>query len=1059
MREIFRRKYFISLSYMLIALVGVVAWMNIPVEMAPDLRLPSVTVSYNWGSTSPEVMEQEVTRRVESVATRLRNVEKIRSVSQEGRSSVTITFEEGTPVEYRVLELQEYLYGLREEFPPQILQPRISRSIPQELQDQETFMAYSISGERATNDLYQLATQQIRLQLLGLEGLADVEIQGAMDPALTIRFNTLLLERYGFDSSAIMNTIRERLNWRSSGFVERSSNRMSMLIPPQFESIDEIRRMKITVPGSSRQILLGDIAAIDIEDYPIKSLKRLNGKPALTLIFVRESGSDAMGLAETVRDEMNRIIDNLPPDITIQLERDSTEDLRAQFGDLQYQSAFSLLFVFVILLLFIRRVRAPFVILGSILFSLLMSLSILFFMDYTLNVLTLAGLTVALGMIIDNAVVVFEQINPKLPAGRKERLDHIRRELPYTLVPVFGSTLTTVGIFIPLFFAMEELQLFLVPLAVALTLTLVSSVLIALSWIPYSLIWLVPPEADRQERHLKKKLNSLLNRIMIRFFHWRYRLRWGFYIGIIALFGIPLFTITEPDWDDTLWPEFTRTYFDNRSNIDPWVGGLTYKFFNETYFGTPWSRSDGERIYVSIRTPQGTPLEEIDKMVRDFELTAIPYMEAFTYFEADISEYSGARLMFYLKDEYLYRPEPYQFYSEAIFLATKIGNSGISVSGLGDGHSTGFGGGISGQRVTLRGFSYDELLLLAEDIAARLMRNQRVQEVDIHSVGWGRSDLFQYVLNLDNERLSMRELNRRDVLESLQLDINPTNVRGQVELNGERMYLIGTNQAQTLYESDFLDRARISGDKLFKIDEIADLTREKTMSQIIREDQSYSRTLTVDFLGPPRLASNYIESVLEEVPVPVGASIQFGSGFWSWGQDEKLQNYLLLLLLTILSVWMIVSALLESWRDPIVVLLAIPLSLIGVMAGALFHDINFDQGAIAGTLLAVGVVVNNSILLIHEKQRCRAAGVHGLRSWVQVYRNKMRAVLITSLTTMGGLLPLILIGTNAFWTDLAVVVLWGLGTSLTLILLTMGIWEKVDPAEIIHRGATEAAEL
>jgi hydrophobic/amphiphilic exporter-1 (mainly G- bacteria), HAE1 family len=231
------------------------------------------------------------------------------------------------------------------------------------------------------------------------------------------------------------------------------------------------------------------------------------------------------------------------------------------------------------------------------------------------------------------------------------------------------------------------------------------------------------------------------------------------------------------------------------------------------------------------------------------------------------------------------------------------------------------------------------------------------------------------------------------------------------------------------------------------------------MSQIIREDQSYSRTLTVDFLGPPRLASNYIESVLEEVPVPVGASIQFGSGFWSWGQDEKLQNYLLLLLLTILSVWMIVSALLESWRDPIVVLLAIPLSLIGVMAGALFHDINFDQGAIAGTLLAVGVVVNNSILLIHEKQRCRAAGVHGLRSWVQVYRNKMRAVLITSLTTMGGLLPLILIGTNAFWTDLAVVVLWGLGTSLTLILLTMGIWEKVDPAEIIHRGATEAAEL
>ncbi|TVR32744.1 MAG: efflux RND transporter permease subunit [Balneolaceae bacterium] len=1042
MKEIFRRKYFISLSYMLIAVVGVVAWLNIPMEMTPDLRLPSVTVSYGWGSTSPEVMEQEITRRVESVATRLRNVERIRSVSQEGRSRVTITFEKDTPVEYRVLELQEYLYGLSDEFPPQVRRPSISRSIPQELQAQETFMAYSISGERSSRELFQLATQQIRLQLLGLEGLADIDIQGAEDPALTIRFNTSLLERYDFDSRQLMGEIRERLNWRSSGFVEQSSMRLSMLIPPQFESLDDIRQMKIAIPNSMRQIKVGDIANVEIEDYPVKSLKRLNGKPALTMLFVRESGSDAMGLAETVRNEMDRIEAGLPNDVTIQLERDSTDDLREQFGDLQYQSAFSLLFVFVILLLFIRRFRAPFVILGSILFSLLMSLSILFFMNYTLNVLTLAGLTVALGMIIDNAVVVFEQLNPRLPVDKEKRIDHVKNELPYTLVPVFGSTLTTVGIFIPLFFAMEELQLFLVPLAISLTLTLVCSVLIALSWIPYALIWLVPATIKKEEKPLKKRINRLVNRVMVRFFYWRHKARWVFYIAFIALFGIPLFAIDEPDWDDTNWPEFTRTYFDNRSDIDPWVGGLTRKFFNETYFGTPWGGPQQERIFINIRTPQGTPIEEIDRMVRNFETIALPYMDAFDYFEADISEYSGARLQFYIKDEYLFRNEPYIFYSEAIYLAAGTGNSGISVSGLGDGHSTGFGGGVSGQRITLRGFSYDELLFLAEDIATRLKRNQRVRDVDIHSVGWGRNDMFQYVLNLDEERLSLKDLNRRNVLDAIQLDVNPTNSFGVIELAGERLYLMGSNQTQTQYEEDFLDRSRLSGTKMFKISEVASLTRERTMNQIIRDNQSYSRTLTVDFLGPFRLASNYIESVLDQVPVPVGASIQFGGGFFSWGESEQLKNYLLLFFLTVLCVWMIVSALLESWRDPIVVLLAIPLSLIGVMMGALYHDINFDQGAIAGTLLAVGVVVNNSILLIHEKQRCRSLGIHGLRSWVQVYRNKMRTVMITSLTTMGGLLPLIIFGTNDFWTDLAVVVIWGLGTSLTLILLLMGVWEK-----------------
>ncbi|MEX0662751.1 MAG: efflux RND transporter permease subunit [Balneolaceae bacterium] len=1044
MKEIFRRKYFISLSYMLVVVIGIAAWMNIPLEMAPDLRLPSVTVSYSWANTSPEVIEQEITRRVEGVATRLRNVEKIRSVSNEGRSSVTITFEKETPVEYRILELQEYLYGLGDELPQDVRRPNISRSIPEELQEQETFMAYSISGDRSMRELYHFAQQQVRLPLLGYEGLADIDVEGAEDPALTIRFDTRMLELYTINSNQVLQQISERLNWRSSGFIEENGSRLSLLIPPQFEQVADISKMLISIPESSRQVELGDIALVQIEDYPVKSIKRLNGKPALTLIFNRESGSDAIRLGETIRSAMEEIEATLPADVSLQLERDSTDDLRAQFGDLQYQSAFSLLCVFVILLLFIRRIRAPFVILGSILFSLLMSLSVLFFLDYTLNVLTLAGLTVALGMIIDNAVVVFEQINPGLPVKREDRLNHIKNELPYTLVPVLGATLTTVGIFIPLFFAMEELQLFLVPLAIALTLTLISSVIVALSWIPYSLIWLVPAKRKQKKQTLKKRVSKTIDRYLTRTFYWRHKIRWVFYVGLIALFGIPLFAIEEPEWEETSWPEFTQVYFDNRSDIDPWIGGVTYKFFDETYFGTPWGGRDQESIFINIRTPQGTPMEEIDKMARNFELIAEPHAHAFSYFEAEISEYSGARLQFYIKDDYLFETAPYQFYAEAMWLAARTGNSGISVSGLGDGFSTGFGSSISGQRVSLQGFSYDELLLLAEDIAARLKQNQRVRDVDIHSVGWQTPEMFQYVLDLDEEKIALKNMDQQAVRDAISLDINPTNIRGLVDLNGERMYLIGQNQAQTQYEEDFVQKARTSGNLLFTIDEIANLTREQTIGQIIREDQAYQRTLTVDFLGPYRLAQNYIESVLDEVPVPVGASITFGGGFFSWGESDQLDNYLLLLFLTVLSVWMIVSALLESWFDPLVVILAIPLSLIGVMIGALFHDINFDQGAIAGTLLAVGVVVNNSILLIHEKQRCRSLGIHGFRSWVQVYRNKMRAVMITSLTTIGGLLPLIFIGDNAFWTDLAVVVAWGLGISLVLILMLMGIWESSD---------------
>jgi multidrug efflux pump subunit AcrB len=195
------------------------------------------------------------------------------------------------------------------------------------------------------------------------------------------------------------------------------------------------------------------------------------------------------------------------------------------------------------------------------------------------------------------------------------------------------------------------------------------------------------------------------------------------------------------------------------------------------------------------------------------------------------------------------------------------------------------------------------------------------------------------------------------------------------------------------------------------------------------------------------MAKKYIESVVEQMPVPVGAEISTDRGFFGRGDDKKTRNILIVLALTILSVWMIVSSLLESWGDPLVVILAIPLSLIGVMAGTLYHDVAFDNGAFAGTLLCVGVVVNNAILLMHEKEQQRLLGIHGLRSWVYVYKHKMRAVLITTLTTIGGLIPLIVIGGSEFWQRLATVVVWGLGMSTILLLLLMGIWERPHGAK------------
>jgi|GEM_PF-325760 len=1059
--RLFHRRYLISLSYLLVVIIGIVAWQNISLEMSPDLSLPSITVNYSWGSTSPEVMEKEVTRKVEQAADRLRDVKSIQSISREGQASVTIKFNRHAPVEYRKVELQEYLYGLQESLPANVRTPSISRRIPQELQDMQTFVVYSLSGDRPVRQLLEYARRNIKLPMLGLDGIAGIEINGARDPALTVEFDTNLLERYNINPQQVLSTVRKNLQWRSSGYVEASGQRISMLVPPQFHNINRIRKLLLQLPGSPRMIRLEDIARVDIKDYPAKKLTRINGSPALSINFVKESGADAIGLAEEIRRRMKRLSKVLPGDMHIQLQQDATDQLRKQYGNLEYQALISLLVVFLVLLVFIRRLRAPFVILGSILFSLLMSVSILYFIGYTLNIITLAGLTVSLGMIIDNAVVVFEQVNPGLPTyaeaseGRPEliklRLDHVTTELPRALVPVLGSTLTTVGIFIPLFFALEQLQLFLVPLAVALSLTLLSSVIIALTWIPYALIWLVPGKKDRSSSRLaglKKSLFSRLRRYWLYLFAWRHKLRWLFYVGLIAAIGIPLFAIPEPKWQEgSWWPEFTQVYFNNRSDIDPYIGGITYRFFKDTYFGSPWGgRGQQQKIYININTPQGTPMEEINKMARNFEKIAKPYADAFSFYQTEISEYSGARLVFYIKDSYLTRSAPYIYYAEAQYLAARTGNSAISVSGLGNGISTGFGSSSSSHRISLTGYSYDKLLQLAKELRRRLKKNRRVQNVDINSTGWfSRGNLYQYFLRLDDQQLAMYGLNRRQVLAAISLDVNPTNTFGRIDLKGQKMYLIGRNKNRQNNEKELMHKKRVSGrdSTTYSLAEIGSLGRERVQSSIRREDQSYQRLVSVDFLGPYRIGKEYIKGVLEKMPVPVGSKIEFGSGgLFSFGNQQNTKNVLLLLALTILSVWMIVSALLESWADPLVVILAVPLSLLGIMAGTLYHDLAFDRGAIAGTLLCVGVVVNNAILLMHEKQYFRSKGIHGLRSWLYVYRNKMRAVLITTLTTIGGLVPLMVMAGSDFWHTLATIVVWGLGTSTALVLLLMGLWEK-----------------
>lgn len=1030
----------------MVCVIGISVWHLMPVESTPELNLPSVTVRYYWGSTSPEIMEMEITRKVERGANRLRDVIDIRSITQEGQSAVTITFRKNAPVDYRVLELREYLFGLDENLPENIAPPLITQQVPEELEDQQTFMVYTLNGERPPRELLKYARNNIRPKLLSIDGLAGIALQGVQDPALVIEFDITMVDKYQLSPQKILLQVREQLSWRSAGFVEEGISRYSLIIPPNFNSIVDIAALKVKLPNSQKQLKLDDFASISIQEFPAKTIKRINGDPALTIEFLKGSGADAFRLAENVLEEMKEIEIQLPEELSLMLTLDSTEELRQQFDDLQMQAILSGILVFLVVILFIRKLRAPFIIMGSVLFSVLLSLIILYLFGYSLNIITLAGITVALGMLIDNAVVVFEHLNPRLPSEKEDRIHHILKQIGKSVVPVLGSTFTTIGIFIPLLFALDELRIFLVPLAVALTVTLICSVIIAFTWIPYALIWLTPL-FEKQSKQIFSF--GWVNRFLMKSFLVKSKLRWVLPVLLIGVIGIPLFAIEEPEWSEdkhTLWPEFTRHYFENRTEIDKWLGGITKKFVEETYFGSPWSRNNQESIYVYIRSPQGTPLSEIDKIVKNYEKIVKPYAPAFSYYEANISEYYGAYMRFIVDPDYLTQPEPYYFYGEAMYLGARTGNFATSVSGLNiPGISIGFGGGSSNHTIHLVGYSYDELLNLAKDLERRLKASRRVREVDINSSYYTRRDDFkQYILRLNEQRILANNLSRQEVISSLMLDLNPENTVGKVEFGGQEMYLIGRSERQKMFEEDLVNRIRRIDNVNFNMHTVGEIVKEGTLNEIRRTNQSYERAISVNYLGNYRMGREFIEQVIEETPVPVGANINFGFGYFGFENNESNRNVIFIALFSLLSVWMIVSALLESIKYSVFVIIAVPFSLIGIMLGSLANDMSFDRGAIAGSLLCIGVVVNNAILIYHQKQLENDAGIIGLRSWMHVYRKRLRAILITTATTITGLLPMMFFGNNEFWENLAIIVTWGLTASTILLIVFSGLRVKME---------------
>jgi HAE1 family hydrophobic/amphiphilic exporter-1 len=482
-----RRPVAVSMAYLGVALLGVAAWRNIPIELLPDTDLPQLNVAVDWRGASPEAMEAFVTAPLEGAIQQVRGVEKVESVSSEqwgwARTNITVEFARGTDMDFARLDLAERLAALEEDLPAEATAPRIEPYVPEEFREQErAFLRYTLTGPYTLEALREHVDDEIVPEVLQVDGVAAVEVSGGRDRLIEIALDERKIQALGLDPGWVWLKIGELEYVSEAGVVEEDGLLRTLAIRHRTGSSDDIRRAPL-LTDRGRLVRVRDVASVHDTYEEARSYYRIDGQPAVSFEVHKEVGVNTVDVADRVKARLTVIEAVHPPGVRVILDEDESEAIKSQLTDLRYRALIAAAVIFLVLLLFLRSFRSAGIVFATIAFSILIALNLIYFGGFTLNVLTLMGLAMGFGLIVDNAIVVLENIYRRHRGGEEPEVA-AERGARQVVLPILAATLTTVIVFIPFVYLQGELRIYYVPLAIVVGMALVASLFVAFSFIP-----------------------------------------------------------------------------------------------------------------------------------------------------------------------------------------------------------------------------------------------------------------------------------------------------------------------------------------------------------------------------------------------------------------------------------------------------------------------------------------------------------------------------------------------------------------------------------------------
>lgn len=1012
-----------ALIFVAVIILGLYSLVLLPVDQYPEIEPPYISVMTSYPGANASEVETNVSRLLENTLNSVDGLKEITSSSQDNMSMVVLELEWGTNMDEVINDVRSYIDMVKDALPSGAQTPFIFKFSTSMM----PIMMYSVTADQSYPGLDKLLNDVVMPQLNRVDGIGNISIIGAPERFVYVDIDQEKLDAYGIPLELVGSAIsRNNLNM-SSGTVKMPKDQYQLQVRSEYIESKELESIVVTTTPEGRQVFVRDIASVrdTIKDLTLD--EKINGRDGVRIMISKQSGANTVEISKEISKEMEDIVKILPSDVQISIIYDSADTIQDSIASLAETIYLALIFVVLVILVFLGRWRATIIIAVTIPIALVVSFIYLAIADSSLNIISLSSLTIAIGMVVDDAIVVLENIMKYIERGSspREAAIYATNEV---WVSVLASTLVIIAVFFPLTTLGGVAGIMFKELGWIVTVVIATSLAVAVSLTPMM-----------SSRLLKGRKLKVLDNGEVTFEEekdtWYQRNIVGF-LNKVDLWYAQILRKALQHKTATL---LIAVIFFVVSLIPVIVGWLGTDFMQQT---------DMNSLSVTVELHRGTRVDETLKTARRLEARFFELAPEITQIattagsndEASISalfssssnnkismtivcvdkrerERSVFQIAEVLRQEMATYPEIIDY--QAII-------------------QSGMGSGVSGVNVEIYGHDFDQTNILADQVS-RLIREKVPGARDITISR--DEDRAELKIDLDKVKLARHGLDAATVSSYVYNRVTGM-LSGYLKEDGDEYDIVvrlkeKDRNSITAIENLSIPLPAGGTTKLRELGSVSEYYAPPTI-----ERQSRQRIVSVQVtpfeVSLGELAEE-IEAVMATVEVPQGITVRLGGEYEDL--EETFSDLILLFLLIVILVYIVMASQFESFSKPFIIMMSVPFAISGVILALFITGISLDMIGALGAIMLVGIVVKNGIVLVDFTNLMRDRGYELNEAIALSGASRLRPVLMTACTTILGMLPMALsVGAGSeMWRPMGVVIIGGLTVSTVVTLIVVPV--------------------